>query len=430
MKKAAVIVLAALLAAVAALVALPFAATCVDWPEMTFDLSTNITGNAAGLFSNRTVRVKIGVSRNAAGGGFLVVGRGSALDWPFVANAVVRFGFSGAVADASVAFPGTPWRADARMSASPFSGWKVSLDVPETEFSEEDPILGNIAAAAAGSSVSNVAFSGVASLSASACRTNGMYSPRWEGECRLKGLSAFCDAGSGPVSVANARVRLSASGSCGRTDLRSFHPRADCISAAGLSLTNAFAHVLPDGPRFVVTEAGGGFCGGDVRVYAMYLDPESLNLGFTLLLDEIDVGEVLSRTTGFRGEASGRLHGKFPMRMKNGRLSLGDMYLYSKPGETGTIRVEDPEPMMENFAGGGMSPEARGNLARALGNLTYEVLKIDLKSAANGDSTLGVGIRGFARSGETEVPVSLQLNFHGEIERIVNLGLKAGGGVK
>ena len=55
----------ALFAAFAVLVALlPAIATRIDYPELVFDLSTNFTGNASSLISNKTARV-INVGRRA-----------------------------------------------------------------------------------------------------------------------------------------------------------------------------------------------------------------------------------------------------------------------------------------------------------------------------------------------------------------------------
>ena len=116
------------------------------------------------------------------------------------------------------------------------------------------------------------------------------------------------------------------------------------------------------------------------------------------------------------------------MRLRNGKIRLGNLYLYSTPGEKGSIRMDDPEPLVENLAAGGLPAETRDSLSKALRNLSYEVLKLDLRPDKDGASSLSVGIRGSARSGDVEVPVSLQLNFHGDIERLVNLGIGIGGG--
>ena len=421
-------IVAALLAVtVAVVVALPYAATLYDWPEMEFDLSTNLSAHASGLVSNKTVRFKMSVVRNSFGG-YAVLAKGTALDWPFTATADVRFGFLGIKGNASLQVSGSPWGANANYGASLTGGWKLSLSVPETVFDETDPLLGALAAASVGNSVSNLMFSGTASLSAEACMTNGMKVPRWNASCRVNGLSATASTVAGKAHVAGVSAGVSASGIDDHFDVAPIRIRAASIGGAGFSLTNAFASLRLEESAYVVTEAGGGFCGGKARLYALRMDPKQLTAGFTMLVDDVDAGKLLCKVSGFNGSASGRLHGKFPMYYRNGRIRLGNLYLYSTPGEKGSICMNDPEPLVENLAAGGLPPGTRASLSKALRNLTYEVLKLDLRPDKDGSSSLSIAIHGSSSSGSVEVPVSLQLNFHGDIERLINLGIGIKGG--
>ena len=145
-----------------------------------------------------------------------------------------------------------------------------------------------------------------------------------------------------------------------------------------------------------------------------------------MFADGIDAGQVLSRLAYFRGEATGRLHGKLPFYFKDGRtLHIRNTYLFSTPGETGKMRIEDPNPVLDNLALGGVSEETRSNLAKALADLDYEVLKLELRRGEDGeDSTLAVKIEGSATRGGTTVPVNLDIAFHGDFDEIINLGLK------
>ena len=104
---------------------------------------------------------------------------------------------------------------------------------------------------------------------------------------------------------------------------------------------------------------------------------------------------------------------------------IRNAYLFSTPGEAGKMRIKDPEPILDNLALGGVSEDMRDNLAKALADLDYDVLKIELTRGENGeDSTLAVKIEGSATRGSTTVPVNLDIAFHSDFDAMLNLGLK------
>ena len=175
----------------------------------------------------------------------------------------------------------------------------------------------------------------------------------------------------------------------------------------------------------MITEAEAGFCGGKVNLYSLVLNPKNLSTGFTLFLDDVDAGEALSHLKGFRGEASGRLHGKVKLRVKDGgeAVRLSDAFLYSAPGETGKLRMENPEMVADGLALAGLDEAARGNVANALTDLDYSVLRLDLRRMEGRSARLSVRLGGSATRGGKTVPVDLTVNFNGELEQLINTGL-------
>ena len=138
----------------------------------------------------------------------------------------------------------------------------------------------------------------------------------------------------------------------------------------------------------------------------------------------VDAGDVLSHFNGFRGEASGRLHGKTKIFLKDGqRIRLSDAFLYSSPGETGKIKMDDASVVTDNLALAGIDDAARANVANALADLDYNVLRFDLKRKEGKVLALSVRVEGSATRGDVTVPVNLTLNFNGEIEQLINTGL-------
>ena len=415
---------AILLLLVGLALSVPAILCAIAWPEVTIDLTEGLGDNAA-LFTNRTASVKVHLRRRH-GGGFIVRARGHALDWPFSARADVSFSGLGANGNLSARLDDTPWRANATFRVQGLGGWDAQVSVPETAFSEQDPVLAHLLSRLPMPAVSNLAFAGSIAIDAKADRTSARPVPAWTATADLRGLNASLAAGGTPVALNNLSLKARASGIADHLDIAPIRPRADSIEAAGFALTNFYATVMPGERTHLVTEAGAELCGGAVRIYSLRLNPESLSTGFTLFLDDIDAGEVLSHITCFNGTASGRLHGKIPLYVKDGRtLRLRDAFLYSTPGAVGSVRVNDPTPITDNLALGGVSESARDNLARALANLDYSVLALDLKRESEGGLALTFRVEGTATSGEITVPVVVAVTFHGDIEQLLNTGLSA-----
>ena len=72
-----------------------------------------------------------------------------------------------------------------------------------------------------------------------------------------------------------------------------------------------------------------------------------------------------------------------------------------------------------------MDESTTSNLAKALANLSYKSLKFDLKREESGEGlALAMDIDGTATHGATTVPVSFAVTLHGDLEQLVNTGLR------
>ena len=413
--------------AIAAFVlSIPYLLTHVPIPELEFDLSPHVKGRLAEIARSKTATVDLDIKRGKPDG-FRVRAKGMLLDWPYTATANVRFGFVRADGDLTLSIDGTDWRLYADFSAQGTKVWRFNANVAERAVSQDDRLLADVLSRLALPAASNLVFNGTFSLDAEGSSTEKCPVPAWSARASLKGVDASLETPSvGLVEAKNLRVRFGVDAIANHRDIAPMFPRADCIAGAGFALSNVFASVRATERSYLVTEAGADCCGGELRLYSLFLDPEKLSAGATVFADGIDAGQVLSRLAYFRGEATGRLHGKLPFYFKDGRtLHIRNTYLFSTPGETGKMRIEDPNPVLDNLALGGVSEETRSNLAKALADLDYEVLKLELRRGEDGeDSTLAVKIEGSATRGGTTVPVNLDIAFHGDFDEIINLGLK------
>lgn len=403
----------------------------LDATDFRMDLSDLIKPPAADLFTNRTVEASLHVSAADDGPDMVARLEGTLLDWKLTGDgafAVTRTnGFR--LAGSTVArIPDSDWRATADFNATA-DGWDVVANLPETRFDETDPVLGSIAARAPKPGVEKLSFGGLVSGLASARMTKDVPVPVWAAKVRLSDAEASADASGQSVVAKGLRTTVSVSGIASHWDLAPMYPRMDSLTVGDFAFTDASVSMRATERSILVTEGQVGFCGGTIRVYALFLDPEKLSTGFTLFLDGIDTGEFLTGIPDFRGQASGHLYGKIPMYLRNGKeLHFRDAFLYSPPGETGKLRIEDPKPVTDMLAASGVDGATCENLASALADLDYSVLRFDLVHDGPDESALRVQLQGTATKNAKTVPVDLSVSFHGEIERLVNFGIRAASG--
>ena len=334
----------------------------------------------------------------------------------------------GLAGDLSVAVADSPLFLYATFGASACE-WSATAEMPETPLSESDPVVAALLARAPLAGVTNLAVSGTLALSARAERTFSRPVPAWSVRAPIRGLSASATFGGRDYALKDLSLAPAASGLADHLDVAPLRLRAKRIDAAGFEMTNLTASVRVDERTLLVTEATAGVCGGTVALYSLVLDPKTLSTGFTLFVDDVDTGLTLAKFKGFRGCASGKLHGKVRLFVKDGgkALRLGDAFLYSTPGETGNIRLDDATPVTDNLALAGLDEATRANVAKALANLDYSALRLNLRRGEDRKATLSVALNGVATRGGTTVPVDLTLNFSGELEQLLNLGLGLSG---
>ncbi len=421
--RAAIVCVAALVLLV---LSMPFIITIVPIPEIEFNLSSLLKGKLAEIAKSKTASIGLYIRRGDSSG-FRIRAKGHLLDWPYTAIANVHFGLVRMDGNASLALDGTGWHLYADFAIAGKRDWRFNATISEHAISHDDQLLSGVLSRLAPSVASNLVFSGSFALDAEGSCTKERPVPAWSARAALKGVDASFKAKDGTsIETKNLRLRLGVDAIANHRDIAPMFPRADSVSAAGFVLSNAFASVRATERSYLVTEAGADCCGGELRLYSLFLDPEKLSAGATVFADGVDAGEVLSHVSGFHGQASGRLHGKLPFSLRNGReLHLKNAYLYSTPGETGKVRIEDSRPILDNLAMGGVSEDVRDNLSKALADLDYNILKVQLTRGNDGDdSSLAIKLEGSATHRETTVPVNIDVTFRGDLDQLVNTGMK------
>ena len=404
---------------------IPFLLTHIPIPTLEFDLSPYLKGKATEFVTCKKATANIKIKRDRTDG-FRIQAKGKLLDWPYSASAHVRFGFIRADGNLALMLDETDWKAYVDFGARAARNWHFTANIPETHITQDDAILSSILSKAMPPAISNLVFSGKFRLDAGGDCTPKRPVPAWTVRGTLADFDADLEVGGKPASIDGLKVRFGADGIADHRDIAPLFPRANSVEFAGFTLSNVFASVRATEKSYLVTEAGADCCGGALKLYSLFLDPKSLNLGATIFIDGVDAGEVLSCISAFHGKASGRLHGKLPFFLKDGKtIRFKDAHLFSTPGETGNMRIVDAQPILENLALAGVPEPERANLSKVLADLEYSVLKVELKRGKDGeDSSLGFKIEGSATRGNTTVPVNLDVTFRGDIDQLINTGMK------
>ena len=368
---------------------------------------------------------------------FRLFGRGAAvtvsgryLERPFDVRARFGFGCSDGLkawARVGAVVRNTAWKVLAKGDVG-FGGWQAEASLAECAFDERDPLLVAVLGRYQPTSVSNLVFSGSVGGTAVASRKDGAGVMTWKAKLPVRNLSANLVCADKAIAVGNLALTVSASGVGSHFDVDPTRVMARSISAAGVSLENFFAEVRADRDDVMVTEAGAACYGGSVRLYALHLKPETLSGGFSLYLENVEAGAVLAQFKGFQGDCSGLLNGKLSLFFADGnRLRIRDAYLQSPSGAVGKLRLDESAPIGDSLALAGLDDATRNNVRRALANLDYSVLKLDIRREPDRTLALNVRIEGTATRGNVSAPVSLNITFRGDLEQLINTGLKLTG---
>ncbi len=417
-----------LLLLIAAVATLPYWIVRIPIPELEIDLGGMLPEEFVDTLSNRTLKMNFVLKRHDRWD-FALEGRGALLDWPLVLDAKISYAIADLSATSVAAFSlkGDDIRAGLRFEGSAFDGWSARLEVPETVLSSSDPMLESLAYSCLPQTATDLSFSGKVSLTAEANTREGYGSaPKWKATGRVDELSvSWLDDGTS-MSAANLRTPFGASGIGSHADIHPLFIRADSVTAGAFSLTNAFASIRATETALLATEAGCDVCGGKARVYSTFLRPDRLDAGTTLFLDNIDAHEAVKYLAFFDGDAAGRLFGKLPLRIKGGKeIVLGEGFLYSAPGRKGRLSIRDSSYLTAGMAAGGVPADVRSAAERALMDLEYSALAFELTKEGEESYALRFTVEGTSEESGKTVPVSIETTLHGELNQLINFGIRA-----
>ena len=333
-------------------------------------------------------------------------------------------------AAARLAADGVPLVANATAAAGD-GAFSCEAEVPAAAFASDDPLLAPVLAAFLPPDAPAFSLSGTFSAEMSASRPKGAALPEWTAGARVADCGVSAAVGEKTAAVAGAGGTFRVRGLGPHVDVLPFSARFAGASFDRYGLSKGALRFRADPGSILLTEGFAGFCGGTVRVYALHLDFEKLDAGFTLLLDDLDAGEVLALFPNVEGTATGKMNGKLPLSIRRGaKVRLRDAFLHSPPGQIGKLRLRKATALVDNLRGTGIPEETCRSLEDALADLDYDVLRLDLsQDRETGAGRLALRLHGTAAAsgGRAATPVDLNVNLNGQLEESINVGLRAAG---
>lgn len=138
-----------------------------------------------------------------------------------------------------------------------------------------------------------------------------------------------------------------------------------------------------ESPKSFFLEKGEiSWCGGHICTNAVRIEPEKKELDITLFCDRLRLATILKQFNAADATGEGTVNGRIPICINEGKIKFIDGFLYSTPGEGGTVRIQTNKLAlgMPALSQQSIQMEIAGE---ALKNFTYDWAKLSLNSKGN-----------------------------------------------
>ena len=188
-----------------------------------------------------------------------------------------------------------------------------------------------------------------------------------------------------------------------------------------------------------IEKASVQWCQGMINTSAIRIKPEVDDYDLTLVCDRLNLAMVLRQLGAAQGSGDGAVSGVIPVHWSNGQLSFDKGFLYSTPGQPGTIQLHDTEFLLAGLAPGSPQHTQLDIATEALKDYTYNWAKLSLESNQETlliklqldgkpnrllpfayDQSIGV-LKRVQGKGQAEFKgIAIDLNFRSPINEILN----------
>ena len=165
--------------------------------------------------------------------------------------------------------------------------------------------------------------------------------------------------------------------------------------------------------------------GGFITAHASRFDMKAQRADFEVFFEDIDILKLAARVTDRKIDGSGLVYGRVPVLYEQGRVEIGNGFLYSIPG-TGRLSIKDEEWLetlllyvRDAMRGHPHLSTVSERLEQALQDFEYDYLVVKLQKGAE-DTSAMIELRGRGVEGDPPQEVgSLVINVN-DLGEIVN----------
>ncbi len=192
-----------------------------------------------------------------------------------------------------------------------------------------------------------------------------------------------------------------------------------------LTLREVDAGLALGGPdKIIVHRASFQALGGTVAVEPCNYFPSQRELETVVLVDGINIEEVMALTQDLPARATGRVNGRFPLRIDGSGLRLGTGWLQLKPGVYAEMQFKASGLLTRGAPASSPGYAVLKKIEAGLLKLKITEMRLDIRppNAPPGRSAQ-LHIAGEPVDPDVKAPVVLDLNVNGPLEKLINLGL-------
>ncbi|OOP56886.1 MAG: hypothetical protein AYP45_06685 [Candidatus Brocadia carolinensis] len=129
---------------------------------------------------------------------------------------------------------------------------------------------------------------------------------------------------------------------------------------------------------FFLKTSGFSWCGGHVYTHGLHVKSGKKEIDTTCYCDRLKLAALLKQFNAASAEGEGAVNGRIPINYKDGKIKIIDGFLYSTPGEGGTISFRT-DALIPGASG--MQQSIQMQIAQeALKNFNYDWAKLSLMS--------------------------------------------------
>lgn len=129
---------------------------------------------------------------------------------------------------------------------------------------------------------------------------------------------------------------------------------------------------------FFLKKSNFSWCGGHVYTHGLQIKSGKREIDITCYCDRLKLATLLQQFNAASAEGEGAVNGRIPISYQDGKIKILDGFLYSTPGEGGTIRFHT-DTLLPGASGVQQSIQMQV-AQEALKNFTYDWARLSLRS--------------------------------------------------